>query len=616
MKQTEENKMDYYYEFSGVKHALPLSLCVNSFANTHYHKHKHIEFVYVLSGDYSLITEDGELFMGLHDMAAVASDEIHMLKNQNEEKGVLLIIQIEIDKIPDQLFFTTHRNQVIRTHIIRDKDRKSRIQKLLSSIVLDLIEAKVPDTATAYMNILSFLGQLTGEHKQVHQKSATNSDLMKAIEMAKFIDENLTEDISLDDLASEMHFSSTYTSKFFKKCMDISFSKYLARTRIRASIPDLVAGELTISDIALKYGMPNTKAYTSYFKEFYDVTPNAYRMRFASQSETSDYDRENMYMALNDNAKKLLLHLLDENLNYVVGVCSKSSDMAKLVLDSLYIKNIDRCLSSSNFQTVDVLMEMFQFPKIVLDFKGYPTTKLKDLNFIYNLVEFFTHMQKHRCELVVNLDQDYENAETNEVYNELKEILSNFENVCFLNTTIDAENVGNMNCLDWYVEKLVQCDKINCSVFHNDNSINLVDANNYKSEYFFILSMLTKMNGDILLYDKGSLVIRTKNTVIILLINDNIVSEYNNRNINICLDNMVGNYIMTSHFVDDVQFYNEEESFEPDPISRTISNKNKLYIRKKGKFGHSTETIKAFGEYQFKTSIKKNRLMTVTFTKI
>ena len=53
------------------------------------------------------------------------------------------------------------------------------------------------------------------------------------------------------------------TEKLFKKYTGISFVKYLAYVRIRASLEALLEGKDSIEQIAADCGMPNSKSYTA-----------------------------------------------------------------------------------------------------------------------------------------------------------------------------------------------------------------------------------------------------------------------------------------------------------------------------------------------------------------
>ena len=108
--------------------------------------------------------------------------------------------------------------------------------------------------------------------------------------------------------------SVSYTSKLFKKYTGIPFVKYVALVRIRESIESLLEGKKSIEQIAADCGMPNSKAYTTAFKELYGIVPSHYRKKFVNNMKFNEDKREQI-MSLDYNQKQLLQHLLEESEN-------------------------------------------------------------------------------------------------------------------------------------------------------------------------------------------------------------------------------------------------------------------------------------------------------------
>ena len=64
-------------------------------------------------------------------------------------------------------------------------------------------------------------------------QSIHHENYMKAIQ---YIDLHYQNELHLEDVAQTLSFSISYTSRLFKKYTGISFVKYLAYVRIRASL--------------------------------------------------------------------------------------------------------------------------------------------------------------------------------------------------------------------------------------------------------------------------------------------------------------------------------------------------------------------------------------------
>ena len=139
-------------------------------------------------------------------------------------------------------------------------------------------------------------------------QSVHHENYMKAIQ---YIDRHYSSELHLEDVAKALSFSVSYTSKLFKKYTGISFVKYLAYVRIRASLEDLLEGKDSIEQIAAACGMPNSKSYTAAFRELYGIVPSDYRKKFTHNIKMNE-DHKEQSMTLDNEQKELLEHLVTD----------------------------------------------------------------------------------------------------------------------------------------------------------------------------------------------------------------------------------------------------------------------------------------------------------------
>lgn len=93
----------------------------------------------------------------------------------------------------------------------------------------------------------------------------------------KYIEEHLTERISLTDLAECFHVSPNYLSQLFKKYTDTGISKYISQKKIEASMELLKQPELKIYEVADRFGFENAFYYNKVFKRVTGVSPKEFR---------------------------------------------------------------------------------------------------------------------------------------------------------------------------------------------------------------------------------------------------------------------------------------------------------------------------------------------------
>lgn len=92
-------------------------------------------------------------------------------------------------------------------------------------------------------------------------------------EAIEFIENNLTEDISAEDVAAQVNISPFYFQRGFALLCGYTIAEYIRNRRLA-----LAAGELSenakIIDIAVKYGYDSPDAFTRAFTRFHGVTPS------------------------------------------------------------------------------------------------------------------------------------------------------------------------------------------------------------------------------------------------------------------------------------------------------------------------------------------------------
>ena len=88
-----------------------------------------------------------------------------------------------------------------------------------------------------------------------------------------FMEKNLTEDISPENVAKEVCISLFYLERGFKVMTGYSLGEYIRCRRLYLSALDIVSGREKVIDIAMKYGYDTPESFTKAFTRFHGVTP-------------------------------------------------------------------------------------------------------------------------------------------------------------------------------------------------------------------------------------------------------------------------------------------------------------------------------------------------------
>lgn len=92
-----------------------------------------------------------------------------------------------------------------------------------------------------------------------------------------YIENNITEKLTIDDIAKQAYVSPFYFQKGFSMLCGFTVGEYIRQRRLTLAGSELMATDSKIIDIALKYGYDSPDSFTRAFTRFHGVTPAAVR---------------------------------------------------------------------------------------------------------------------------------------------------------------------------------------------------------------------------------------------------------------------------------------------------------------------------------------------------
>jgi len=98
--------------------------------------------------------------------------------------------------------------------------------------------------------------------------------LTKAIQ---FIESNLTNGITLDDVANHVYASGAHYQRVFSLTTGITIGDYIRNRRLSLAGQDLLLSKNKIIDVAMKYQYDSQESFTKAFTRFHGITPNSAR---------------------------------------------------------------------------------------------------------------------------------------------------------------------------------------------------------------------------------------------------------------------------------------------------------------------------------------------------
>lgn len=92
-----------------------------------------------------------------------------------------------------------------------------------------------------------------------------------------YIEKHLTQDLSLDKIATDLNYSKFYIARTFAEKTGTSIYKYIQGRRLTLAAKELVETTKPIIDIAYEAHYNSQQAFTLAFHQLYQCAPQVYR---------------------------------------------------------------------------------------------------------------------------------------------------------------------------------------------------------------------------------------------------------------------------------------------------------------------------------------------------
>lgn len=107
----------------------------------------------------------------------------------------------------------------------------------------------------------------------------SNEDMILS-HAVKYIQQNSSQRITVNELADFCHCSTSYLSRIFKKRTSVNINTYINKVRIELSKNHLMNSTNSIAEIAITTGFDDPNYYSRVFTKMIGISPTEFRRRF------------------------------------------------------------------------------------------------------------------------------------------------------------------------------------------------------------------------------------------------------------------------------------------------------------------------------------------------
>lgn len=247
------------------------------------HTHDYYEFYLFLEGDLDLEISGHARPLYPGDMVLVPPGVSHHALMHSSDRPyrrfVLWVSQEYVARLlkesPDYVFLMQRAATSGRCYYHFHEAEFSSIQSRLIRLLEEFHSNRYGRNAAVYLalnDLLLYMNRIIYERE--HPVVSGSGDLMQEITL--FIDEHLTEDLSLDVLADHVCLSKYYIAHYFKDNLGISIHQYITKKRLQSCSEAIAAG----SDITRTFDEYGFRDYSSFYRMFrkeYGMSPREYQ---------------------------------------------------------------------------------------------------------------------------------------------------------------------------------------------------------------------------------------------------------------------------------------------------------------------------------------------------
>ena len=118
-------------------------------------------------------------------------------------------------------------------------------------------------------------------------------------DILEYIEKNINNEITIDELSNRFYFDKTYIMKRFKREVGVTIHDYINKIRILNSL-ELYQYDNYILSIAIKNGFNSIEYYSEIFKKVIGVNPLKYKKYINRSFDITDKDIDTILFNINN----------------------------------------------------------------------------------------------------------------------------------------------------------------------------------------------------------------------------------------------------------------------------------------------------------------------------
>ena len=318
-----------YYIITDSNSHMPIRCTMQRFDHIRQQMHNYFELSMVVSGSCSLQMEEHIYSLKSDDLFCVNPLTLHELHGIN----CVIVTVLFNQSFFEQILPIPSHPRFFCVSTVSDNDKAlARLRSLLAHIIKTNVDKQEGYELRNWAYIYSVMEVL---YRNFRLKLSTAKEkknykyAMHISEISLIIQQHYTENLTLNEVAAQVHLSVPYLSKFFSEYYGMNFLTYLNQYRLMHAVSELTVTDKNIDTIAIDSGFPNSHAFVTAFKKEYNMLPKDYRREQKTEkSSSAQRIEQHNYIAglkkylINENSSKVISPKRTKEISFTIGQSS------------------------------------------------------------------------------------------------------------------------------------------------------------------------------------------------------------------------------------------------------------------------------------------------------
>ncbi|MDP2336412.1 MAG: AraC family transcriptional regulator [Bacteroidota bacterium] len=258
----------------------------NPYLHNPWHYHPELEITVIIKGKGTLFVGDKILNYRENELFLIGPNLPHEWRSDIDKSNDYYSQNIAVHFIKnfpgidfEKIIEATPIRNLLKQSFMGIKVTEESTMKFVKEKLFLLIETKGIERINILFSILNAIAtssnlELLSSHSFVN--SIDEGQNHKIIQVYKYVISNFKNQIPIDQVAQQVHMTSTSFCRFFKKSTNKSFIQYINEIRVGYSCKLLIEENYTISEAAYESGFENISNFNKQFKKIKKLTPTEF----------------------------------------------------------------------------------------------------------------------------------------------------------------------------------------------------------------------------------------------------------------------------------------------------------------------------------------------------